>query len=71
MPEILEDQCVDERLTARLLGVKPGTLQKWRWEGKGPKWCRVGRLVRYRRSELERFLSDAERSSTSDTGRAA
>jgi helix-turn-helix protein len=63
----LADECLDERVAARVLNTAPATLQKWRWEGKGPRFLKVGRLVRYRRSELERYLASVERSSTSDS----
>ena len=32
------------------------TLQRWRHEGVGPAWIRVGRLIRYRKSALDAFL---------------
>ncbi|PLS24350.1 helix-turn-helix domain-containing protein [Bifidobacterium imperatoris] len=43
---------------ADLLGVKPDTVRKWRQSvGMGPKWTRWpgSRLVRYERSEVERW----------------
>lgn len=71
MHQTTEDECVDERVAARILNLSPLTLQKWRRVGKGPRWVAVGRLRKYRRSALEEYLADAERSSTSDPGRAA
>lgn len=47
---------VDEHEAAGILGLKVATLQKWRWEGTGPKFLKVGRLVRYRLSDLNEFL---------------
>ena len=36
------------------LKLKPGALRRMRREGRGPRWFRVGRLVRYdRRKGLE------------------
>jgi hypothetical protein len=43
---------LDTVQAAELLGVSPGTLENWRAEGKGPKFRRVGRLIRYRRGDL-------------------
>ena len=43
---------VNEHEAAGILGLKVATLQKWRWEGTGPKFLKVGRLVRYRMISL-------------------
>lgn len=43
---------LDTHQAAEVLGVSPGTLENWRAEGKGPKFRRIGRLVRYRRGDL-------------------
>jgi excisionase family DNA binding protein len=52
---------VDERLwteqeTADYLQVAVGTLRRWRTEGTGPPALRVGRTIRYRRSDVDRWL---------------
>ena len=46
--------------------VSPRTLQRWRMEGAGPTFVRIGRLVRYRRSDLDSWLGAHIRQSTSD-----
>jgi excisionase family DNA binding protein len=51
----------DERLlsvaeVASYLGVPVKTLYQWRHKGVGPRAMRVGRHLRYRRSELDRWL---------------
>ncbi|MCX5513366.1 excisionase [Kaistia algarum] len=33
-----------------------GTLAKWRMQSVGPKFVRVGRSIRYRKSDIERWL---------------
>ena len=52
----------DELLTlqevAMWLRVPPSTLYQWRYKGDGPRGIRVGRYVRYRRSEVEAFLHE-------------
>jgi hypothetical protein len=57
---------------AYLGGAKPlseRTLERWRCEGCGPAYLVVGgKCIRYRRSDLNRFLSEGVRSSTSDPG---
>jgi predicted DNA-binding transcriptional regulator AlpA len=40
---------------ARRWDVSPGTLRNWRVAGKGPKWIKIGNLVRYRLSEVQKW----------------
>lgn len=41
---------------AAYLNVKPATLEQWRWNGRGPRFVKIGRSVRYRKSDLDSFL---------------
>jgi predicted site-specific integrase-resolvase len=50
---------VDQATAARMLGVSVSTLRRWGREGKGPRVIRLSRLVRYRPSDLRRFLRRA------------
>ena len=59
-----------ERDAGRYLGgekapISQRTLQRWRLEGFGPKFLKLGRLVRYRRSDLDRWVDAQLRTSTS------
>lgn len=48
----------DEVFAARYIGVKPGTLQVWRSTKRYDlPYIKVGRLVRYRQSALDAFLT--------------
>lgn len=38
------------------LGVKMQTLARWRHEGFGPPWVRMGRLIYYRSSDLHAWI---------------
>lgn len=58
----------NETKLAEYLGVSINTLRKWRWEGKGPKFIKLGSRVAYRVSDVEAFLEAQARLSTSDTG---
>jgi hypothetical protein len=42
---------------ADYLGLKPTTLNKWRWLGCGPNYIKVGSSVRYRWEDVEAWLS--------------
>jgi excisionase family DNA binding protein len=37
------------------------TLRKWRAKGAGPRAAKVGRHLRYRRAEVDRWLAERER----------
>jgi excisionase family DNA binding protein len=41
---------------AEYLGVPRRTLDQWRHRGKGPRFSKVGRHVRYRWADVERWL---------------
>ncbi|MBK5278530.1 MAG: helix-turn-helix domain-containing protein [Bacteroidia bacterium] len=50
---------------AAYLNVEPSTLEQWRWNGRGPVYCRVGRICVYRQADLETYLDEhAYRSTT-------
>lgn len=34
-------------------GISANTLRKWRWEGKGPSFVKIGSNVRYRQEDIE------------------
>jgi predicted DNA-binding transcriptional regulator AlpA len=46
-----------ERLPAHI-GVANQTLARWRHEGQGPKFVKVGRLVAYRAGDVRRWLGE-------------
>lgn len=55
MPEIGTD-LIDEVTLALRLGVSRSTLQSWRYEGCGPRFIKLGRLVRYRNADIDAYL---------------
>lgn len=60
---------VKEREAAEHLGVSVRTLQKWRLQGNGPRFVKLGHAVRYDSEDLEIYIDASRRRSTSDTGR--
>ena len=59
----------EQRLAARwAISVK--TLQLWRTQGIGVKFCKLGRSVRYKLSEIEAYEAAQERASTSQQAAA-
>ena len=47
---------LNEKQVAKELGVSTLTLKKWRWEGKGPEWVKIERTVRYKRSDVDKWI---------------
>lgn len=47
---------IDERQLCAELGISSVTATKWRSKVEGPPFIKVGRLVRYRRSDVEAWL---------------
>jgi excisionase family DNA binding protein len=46
----------NEKSLCSLLGISSVTATKWRAKAKGPPFIKVGRLVRYRRSDVDAWL---------------
>lgn len=42
--------------TAEILNVKTATLRVWRMQGKGPRFRKIGALVRYAETDLTTFI---------------
>lgn len=59
---------LNEKQAADFLGLKPRTLQAWRWAGGGPKYVRLSaRAVRYRQSDLDDYVAARIASNTSES----
>ncbi len=50
---------------AEFLGLSEAWLERARWAGDGPRYIKFGRAVRYKSSDIEKYLAKRERSSTS------
>jgi hypothetical protein len=66
-PSVL-DPLLSIDAVSRVLVIPVGTLANWRCMGVGPRYLRVGRHVRYRRSDLEVWIDEQVRDATADTG---
>ena len=62
------DVLLTPQQAAEFLAFAPKTLNNWRSAGKGPRFEKVGGLVRYRLACLLDFLEPLERKSTSQKG---
>jgi predicted DNA-binding transcriptional regulator AlpA len=54
------------RDAARVVGLSESTLAKMRLNGNGPVYCKLGRRVVYRTSDLEQWLQSRTVTDTSD-----
>lgn len=67
----MQHQLLNENQASEYLGNIPvRTLQRWRLEGHGPQHCKIGKAVRYRETDLEAYINDNIRQSTSEQATA-
>lgn len=52
-----EDVLLNAEQAARLLGCTAAALALWRREDRGPAYIRLGRLIRYRKSDVFAWIS--------------
>ena len=57
-----------ERQASDKLAVSPRTLQNWRRFGEGPRFVKLGTAVRYVEGDLDAWIDEPIRRSTSDPG---
>lgn len=55
-----------EENTSYMLHVSVKTLQAWRLEGRGPRYRKLSKAVRYKLSDILEFIEEAGRHSTSE-----
>ena len=58
---------LDTREAATYLRLRPATLERWRSNGGGPAYCKLGGRVVYAREELDAFADAGRRLSTADS----
>lgn len=57
MSEIDIETLLNEKQLSRRIGVSIGTLRSWRGERKGPRYRKIGQLVRYAPSDVNEWIS--------------
>lgn len=70
-PDAAEPEWLSTQGLGKMLGgISASTIRGWRLAGIGPPFVRLGGLVRYRRSEVERWISaGGDRKAVSDAHR--
>ena len=48
-------QHIDQKELAKRWLISPRTLGQWRWQGRGPRFLKIGGRVVYRLSDIEAF----------------
>ncbi|MGL6087131.1 MAG: helix-turn-helix transcriptional regulator [Enterobacterales bacterium] len=57
----MEPKYLTAKDAALRTGLSVKTLNDWRWQGKGPKYYKVGtKAVRYATADLDSFMADFE-----------
>jgi len=51
------DKFLTQDQAAEMLHLASCTLRKWRWEGKGPKFLKLGSRVLYRESDILEYTN--------------
>ncbi len=49
-----------EGQVADRLGISAAVLRAWRLSGRGPRFCRFGRAVRYLEEDIEHFKAESK-----------
>ena len=55
---------LDTTQAAKHLNIRPQTLNRWRHEGNGPPFVKIGSLVRYRQQDLSIWIGTRVRKNT-------
>ncbi len=66
----MERLVIPQTDAAKVLGVAVRTLERWRVEGRGPRFVKLGSRVGYRPEDLVAFVDAGRRQSTSQTAEA-
>jgi predicted DNA-binding transcriptional regulator AlpA len=60
------DRVLTQNEVAKLYGLSVRTLERHRTAGTGPKFTRIGRLIRYREQDLADYVESNLHTSTSE-----
>jgi hypothetical protein len=58
-------QHLDQNDLAKRWRISPRTLEQWRWQGRGPRYLKIGGRVRYQLPDVETFESNSLHANTS------
>ena len=52
------ETAMDYRSAAKYIGCSPSALRQWKRLGTGPSYYKLGKLVRYRKGDLDKWLGE-------------
>lgn len=55
----MQPRYLNQKELAERWGISPRTLERWRWQGTGPDFVRIGGQCRYRLDEIETFEAES------------
>lgn len=58
MPVVKETVWLLPETVAQMLNKTPASLAQWRHLGRGPKYCKIGRKVQYKQSDVVEFMEN-------------
>lgn len=61
------EELMNPQQLADFLGVPLATVYAWRYRGDGPRASKIGRHVRFRRSDVDQWLDDCAGPATAST----
>lgn len=61
-----EHTLLSTKLLSRRWNIAPRTLERWRAEGRGPQFVRIGRHIRYRQTDIQTFEAKNTKTTTSE-----
>lgn len=62
-----ENELLTTEQLAELLSLRTNTIEVWRLKGHGPRFCKLGRSIRYRRADVEEWINENIYQNTSQT----
>jgi predicted DNA-binding transcriptional regulator AlpA len=62
----MNDNLIQSKDLALMLDISPKTLERWRYQGTGPQYKKIGRRVYYALSDLEDYLEKQTFQSTAE-----
>lgn len=45
-----------EAQASKMFGISKSTLRTWRWQKKGPRYYKSGRMIRYKMEDIDTYL---------------
>ncbi len=61
-----QPEYLDTKQTAAYLSLSKKCLELWRYKGGGPKYSKLAGAVRYKKSDIEKFMADRSKSNTTE-----